>query len=506
VSGGNDVVVVTAAGLTLEDVRRVAVEHARVELAGEVVDLLRRSRAVVDGVIEGDELVYGLNTLLGHLRDTRVSPERLAGYQLRMIDGHDAGIGAPLADEDVRAAMVARVAGAARGGAGLHPGAVDVLVAMLNAGVHPVVAEHGSVGAADLMHMAAIAAVVVGHGRARLGGEVLEGAAALARAGIAPHVPQPKDGLALVSANGVAIGLGALTALRAERAARMADTVTALSLEAVGGNPSPFGAEVVAAKALPGQVAAAAQVRALLAGSRLLEPTAARSVQDPLSFRVAPQVSGAFREQAAAARHAVETELNAAADSPFVSIAQGRLISNGNFQPVVLALAFDALRGGLAHVAMLSERRMNKHMALSFRDPEVSLALETIPVRPGDDQTPRRTLVLYAAASVLAELKQLAAPVTIHSPPLDLDVEDHGTVAPAAIALTRRALDGLELMLACEALMAADTLTGADAAAGLGTGTGALFAALQDGWRDEAPASPAEAVATARRVLTARSA
>ena len=148
------------------------------------------------------------------------------------------------------------------------------------------------------MHMAAIAVVMIGKGEAELNGELLPAAEALARAGLAPIVAQPKEGLALVSSNGVAIGAGALVADgRRCACARLADLACALSLEAVRGNPGPFDEAAAGAKAIPGQVAAAAEVRALLEGSYLHDPATVLSVQDPLSFRVAPQVNGAYREQ-----------------------------------------------------------------------------------------------------------------------------------------------------------------------------------------------------------------
>jgi histidine ammonia-lyase len=170
--------------------------------------------------------------------------------------------------------MAARIAGIARGGSGAHPGALDTLVAMLAARVHPVVTEVGSVGASDLMHMAAIAMVVMGRGQARLGGRVMPGGEALTRAGIAPHELRPKDGLALISGNGVSIGLGALAALDAERTVVLADVAGALTLEAI---PGAFDDEAARAKPLPGQIAAAAHLRELLAGGELAEPGRARS-------------------------------------------------------------------------------------------------------------------------------------------------------------------------------------------------------------------------------------
>jgi histidine ammonia-lyase len=493
-----DRVLVGPGGISPADVVRTARELALVELSPEVEATILAGRAVVDRLVAGDRLIYGLNTGLGHMRDHRVPLEVLQRYQRQMIEAHASGIGPPLDTEDVRAAMLARVSGAARGGSGLTLEAVRLLVAMLNAGVHPIVPSAGSVGAGDLMHMAAIASVMIGKGEAELNGEPLPAAEALARAGLAPIDAQPKEGLALVASNGVAIGAGALVAEEAQRLARLADLACALSLEAVSGNPGPFDEAAGAAKAIPGQVAAAAEVRTLLEGSYLHDPATVLSVQDPLSFRVAPQVNGAYREQVTAAERAVEVELNGIGDNPMVLIERDTLISNGNFQPMQLALAFDALRTGAAHVAMISERRMNKLTTIRFSDPALMLAGLT------DEEMarhPRRALVQYAAAALLADLKHLAAPVSIHLPPLDLDVEDHGTVAPSVVFTTRRALALLDTILTCEAQMAID-LMDVQGVPTLGSGTRTAYESVQVAWSKlPAGGSPAAFVEATRAAL-----
>jgi len=491
-----DPVVVASGGITAADVVRAARELAPVELTPEVEATILASRAVVDRAVSGERLIYGLNTGLGHMRDHRVPLDVLQRYQRQMIEAHASGIGPPLDTEDVRAAMLARVSGAARGGSGLTLETVRLLVAMLNAGVHPVVPSTGSVGAGDLMHMAAIAVVLIGTGEAELNGELLPAAEALARAGLTPIVAQPKEGLALVSSNGVAIGSGALVAEEGLRLARLADLACALSLEAVSGNPGPFEEAAAAAKAIPGQVAAAAEVRALLEGSYLHDPATVLSVQDPLSFRVAPQVNGAYRDQVLAAEHAVEVELNGVGDNPMVLIERDTMISNGNFQPVQLALAFDALRTGVTHVAMISERRMNKLMTIRFSDPRLMLA--GLNDEEMAEQRPRRALVQYAAAALLAELKHLAAPVSIHLPPLDLDVEDHGTVTPSVVFTTRRALQLLDTILTCEAQLAID-LMDVQGVPTLGRGTREAYERVQAAWSELPPNGPPAAVVEATR-------
>lgn len=475
-------VVIGPRPLAVEDVRRVA-GGARVALHAEAVARILAGRAVVDAALAGDRPVYGLNTGVGHLKDTRVPPEELRRAQETLVRSHAGGIGEPESTEVVRAAMLVRVTGLSRGGSGASLAVAETLVAMLNAGVHPVVPRLGSVGAGDLPQMAAIGLVAMGEGRAEFRGEVVPGAEALRRAGITPLALLPKDGLALVAANGVSIGHGALTVLRAAGLAATADTVAALSLEAVRGNPSFVLPAVGEAKPYPGQMAALSHMRDALAGSSLLLPDSPTSIQDPLSFRVAPQVHGALREFVAITRAAVESELGAAADNPLVSVADGTLVHNGNFHPIVPAIAFDALRIAAAHVGQLSERRAGHLWDAFFAAAPGTATWQaaghgTVDAEADGPEGGGERFGLwlrYAAASQVAELRQLAAPATLDVPPLDMEIEDHATNAPLAVRKTVASLDLLESLLTIEALLARDVVSLSGSWLKLGAGTERLL-------------------------------
>jgi histidine ammonia-lyase len=452
----SDSVILESEPLSPADLLLVA-GGARLELGDAARRRIQASRAVIDRHVAGQELVYGLNTGLGHWRDQRVPDEALRAQQPAIVAMHAGGLGPPLRTDIVRAAMAVRVAGMARGGSGASPALADTLLAMLNAGVHPIVPATGSVGAADLMHMAAIGLVAIGQGRAEYEGETLPGDEALRRAGIEPVALAPKDALTLISANGVAIGHAALVVARAEAAAQLADAVLATSLEAIRGNVSIVDPIVASAKPVAGQAESAATIRAMLEGSQRCLPGGAASVQDPLSFRVGPQVHGAMRETTRFLREQVAIELAAMDDNPLVDIDSGRLISNGNFHPMALALAADALRPAVAHVGQLSDRRLN-HLWSSVA------AL----VDPTDADLAARAgelsglLMRYSSAVRYTELREIANPVTLDIPPLDLGVEDHATNAPLAVARSEQALGLLDDVLVVELLVAADVLRLAD--------------------------------------------
>jgi histidine ammonia-lyase len=289
-----------------------------------------------------------------------------------------------------------------------------------------------------------------------------------------------------------------LVVARAARAAEAADVTAALSLEATRGNPSVALPAVGRAKPFPGQIEACRRILAALDGSYLLQPGAPTSIQDPLSFRVAPQVHGALGELLGSTRRVVETELNSQSDNPLVSVEDQAMVHNGNFHPIMLALAFDGLRGAVAHVGQLSERRM-AHLWDAVFGNLAGLGGEL----PGGTG-PRFTglSLRYPAAAVAAELKQLAAPATLDVPTLETGgLEDHGTSAPLSVRKADAALGLLEDLLAVELLMARDVLSTMAARPDLGAGTGAALRLVEEVIAASDPTGPPAEV---HRALRAR--
>lgn len=466
------------AHLVAADVAKVAADPGvEVVLSADAMELMGLSREVVQAAIDSGHRVYGLNTLLGSGRDTAVVEESILDYQVQVVRYHHSGIGALLAPEEVRAVILARLIGFTRGGSGVRPETARFYAELLNRGVVPAVPRDGSVGSSDLTQLAAVAAVAIGEGQALApDGSIISGAAALAGAGLEPLVLAAGEALALVSANSYSIGAGTLALGRLLELADLADTALALSLEATGrydggGNLSPFSPAVQAAKAVDGQRISAANVRRLVRGGWLEDPRREVSVQDALSFRAAPQTHGAFRAQVTALAGALEVELNGRGDNPLTELSSGRMVSGGNFQPMQLALAFEALRLGLAHVGISSERRIAKlyppqrlirQLNLEAARSGTPLATEELP-----------GLLWYSAAGLLAELKFLAAPATLGAPTLSADVEDHSTLAPLALQLLERSVEAAGKLLTIEALTAAYLLAEAQAAETGGSGSAA---------------------------------
>jgi histidine ammonia-lyase len=448
-----DPVVLTGRDLDAEAVWRIAVEGVSVELDPEAVDRVGTNRAALDAAIARGDPIYGVTTGLGALVRERVSAEDAATLQRDVLRSHAAGVGEPLPGEVVRAALAIRLNGLLRARSGVRPVVVERLGQLLNAGLVPVVPRTGSLGASgDLAPSAHAFLVAVGEGEA-VGpdGRRLPGDEALRRAGIAPLELAPKEALALVNGTHFMAAVGSLLAVRCRRLLDTADGIAALSLEALRGEPAAFDPAVHALRPVPGQARSAAVVLAVTRGSERLG-TRERDLQDAYSFRCIPQVHGAAREAVAFFERLVELDLNAVTDNPIVFDEPARVVSAGNFHGQTLALAFDTLRLGLADLASISERRTFRLLS-----PSLNFGLPAF-LTPEAGSSSGYMVVQYTAAALLSELRALAHPVSHDTVPTSDNQEDHVSMGMTGALLAMESVSRLEVVLAIEALCAAQAL------------------------------------------------
>ena len=431
------------------------------------------ARTTVDRLGQAETAIYGLNSALGANTGKPIPPDARADYQERAVRARAVGVGPRCATDVVRAMQFARAAGMAVGGSGVAPTVLDMLLTMLNAGVHPVVPSRGSIGVADLAPLSHLVLPLIGQGEAEFQGRVLPGAEALARAGLTPVALTGKDGLALISANAACVGHGALVLHDCATALDTLNIAAALSFEAFRANLSPLDPRVQAARPARGQNAIAARLGALLAGSSLWQPGAARRVQDPLSLRCVSQVHGAALAALCLARDDVELELNCAADSPLVLPDTQEMLSNGNFHIPALAIAYDALGLALTQVAMLCVQRCQRLYSPAFSG--LPLQLTTRGPEHSGFATIQKTL-----AALYNEIRHLANPASLDCVPVSEAVEDHAPMAPYVIAKTAAMAPLLRHLAAIELLSAAQAadLRGLPPA-DLGRGTRAAYHAVR---------------------------
>jgi histidine ammonia-lyase len=464
--------------LALEAVEAVARRGEPVELAPAARRVLDAGRAFVDRLAAGSEPIYGITTGVGKLKDVVIPRGQRADLQRNLVLSHAAGVGADLAEPDVRAIMLLLAASLARGASGVRPVVVETIVACLNRRVHPVVPELGSVGASgDLAPLAHVALCLLGEGMTGAGDRQVPAAEALARAGVAPLVLETKEGLALLNGTHLMAGHGALTVLDAARLTRLADVAGAMSLEALMGSNAAFDPRIHALRPHPGQLAAAANLTKLTAESAIIASHRdCTRVQDAYSLRCMPQVHGSAREAVAFARSVIERELASVSDNPLVFPADGVVLSGGNFHGEVLGLALDTLTLGLVQLAGISERRIDRLV-----NPLTNEALPPF-LSPHGGVHSGYMIAQYVAAALVAELRTLAMPASAESVPTSGLQEDFNSMAAGSALKARRAAGLARQVLAIEVLLAAQAL---DFRAPLAPGRGS--AAARDAVRSRVP-------------------
>ncbi len=455
-------VVLDGNALTAANVHAVAQLGARVRLAPAARRRMQACRRTLVAAAADGAPHYGVNTGFGSLARERIADSELSALQRNLVRSHAAGAGAPLPASLVRGTMLLLAASLARARSGARPLVAGQVIALLNAGITPVVPEIGSVGASgDLAPLAHIALGLIGEGRVNWRGRDLPAAAALRRAGLAPITLAAKEGLALINGTHLMAARFALLRVQWEALLPAALVATAMSLDACRATDAFLDPRVYVARNQPGATAVAAELRRLIRGSRIVVSHLKNDprVQDPYSFRCAPIVLGAVCDALAGTWSALRQELGAVTDNPLVfPRARGRrreeaIVSAGNFHGMPVALPLDIVAIALAHVAGIAERRVY-HM-ISAGDPESHLKPFLTP-RPGLNSG--LMVTQYTAAAACNELVGLAAPASVVNLSTCAGMEDYNSFGPRSAAKAERALDLVTTVVAIELLCAAQGL------------------------------------------------
>ena len=440
--------------LSLADLSSVSLGRASAVLAPRAAARVDAARAVIDRAVAENRVVYGVTTGFGKFADIVIPKEKLGQLQLNLVRSHAAGTGRSLTAPAVRAVMLLRANCLAKGFSGIRRETLELLLACLEKGIHPVIPEQGSVGASgDLAPLAHLALALVGEGEAEWNGKTMPSAEALRGAGLSPAVLEAKEGLALINGTQLTTGLAALALHHLLHLHKAADLVAALTLDALKGTDAAFDARIHAARPHPGQIASARNLLALLAGSPLRESHRdCGVVQDAYALRCIPQVHGAARDAAAHALRVIEIEMNAATDNPMVFAETGTLVSGGNFHAAPVALVSDLLTASTADMASLSERRTERLV-----NPALSGDLPAFLTRDGGLNS-GLMMIHVTAAALVSEAKSNSFPASVDSIPTSAGKEDHVSMGPIAARKLRKNVDLFETVLAIEVLAAAQAL------------------------------------------------
>jgi histidine ammonia-lyase len=471
--------VLSGGPLRIDEVVAVARGRVPVELSDEGRKRMSAAREVVERAVAEGRRVYGVSTGFGLLANTPIAPTDLRELQRRIVVSHATGSGDPLDGEVVRAMQLLRARTLAQGYSGVRPVVVEALLALLTAGVMPLIPEHGSVGASgDLAQLAHLALPLIGEGEVEVDGERMPASEGLRRAGIEPLDLSYKEGLSLVNGTEGMLALACLAVTDAVALASMADVACAMSVEGLLGTDRPFQRRLHELRPHPGQLDSARNLRELLAGSPILASHrhSDHAIQDAYSLRCAPQVHGACRDVLVFARQVAERELGSVTDNPVVFGDSGDVVSVGNFHGEPLAFVLDFLAIALTELADISERRVDRLL-----DPALNHDLPPFLARdPGLNSG--LMLTQYTAAALVSECKVLAHPASVDSIPTSGNQEDHVSMGWTAGLKLRRVLANVRRTIAIEVLCAAQAI---DLRAPLRPGAG--VAAVLERVRREVP-------------------
>ncbi|WP_448855022.1 histidine ammonia-lyase [Corynebacterium camporealensis] len=472
-----DLVTVGVGALSVDEVVAVARFGAKVEIDPSALEAVAATRSHIEELAQDPTPVYGISTGFGALARRHIPEEKRAQLQLSLVRSHAAGTGPEVETEVVRALMLLRLSTLCTGRTGVRPVVAQTYADTLNARIHPVVHEYGSLGCSgDLAPLAHCALALLGEGEVRnADGEKVPSAAALAAAGIQPLQLREKEGLALINGTDGMLGQLCLAIADLREAAKLADVATALTVEGLKGTLTVFAYDLQQLRPHRGQADAAANIRTVAADSEILAVAAEefkqKQVQDAYSVRCAPQVAGGFRDTLQHATQVAERELASAIDNPVVAL-DGRVVSNGNFHGAPVAYALDFLKIVTADLASISERRTDRFLDVARnRGLNAFLADD-----PGVDSG--HMIAQYSQAGIVSELKRLASPASVDSIPSSAMQEDHVSMGWSAARQLRKSVDGLQRVLAIEVLTAARAVDMREGAPG--KGTGAVIAKLRE--------------------------
>lgn len=442
----------TGNDLTLSNIEKVIYNFENVSICEDSLERVKESRYKIEQLIEEHEVIYGINTGFGKFSDVEINQENIDALQKNLIYSHACGVGEPFSESISRAMVLLRANALLKGYSGVRPIIIERLIDLLNYKIHPVIPQQGSLGASgDLAPLAHLALVLMGEGEVFYEGERINTAKAFAKVGLEPIELKAKEGLALINGTQAMTAVGVNAYLEAEKIIKQSELIAAMTMEGLNGIIDAFDDLIHSVRGYPEQRDVARRIRAYTENSLLTTKQGEKRIQDAYSIRCIPQVLGASWQTLKYVKEKLEIEINAATDNPLIFLEDGKVLSGGNFHGQPIAIAMDLLKIGVAEVANISERRIERLVNPQLNDLPPFLSPE-----PGLQSG--AMIMQYAAASLVSENKTLAHPASVDSIPSSANQEDHvsmGTIAARhayqIIQNTRRVI-AIELICAMQAV------------------------------------------------------
>ncbi|MFZ1685721.1 MAG: histidine ammonia-lyase [Candidatus Zixiibacteriota bacterium] len=445
------VVEITGAGITIENLEAVCRHRAEVTLAPKALNAIRANRAVIERKVKEGVPIYGVTTGIGEFARIQISPEQGEELQKRIVYSHAAAVGKEIPESDVRAAMVLRANTLSKGYSGVRPLIVETLIAMLNKGVHPVVYQKGSLGTSgDLSPMSMIAEVVMGEGRANYQGKRMTGAEAMKAAGIPPVSLSFKEGLGIINGTQAFTGVGGLAIFDARNVAKNAMLAAAMTVDVVGSGVAFLDPRVHSIRNHWGQQVVAENLRRILNGSETI-PANKGKVQDAYSLRCTPQILGPSLDALNYCTKVHVDEMNGVSDNPLFFTAEDEYLAAGNFHGQGVAMAQDFLAIAVSEFADLAERHTNRMM-----NPTLS-GLPDFLVE-GKGLNSGLMVSQYSAAALVSENKILSHPAVVDNISVSADQEDHVCMGSITAMKLTEIIRNTEIVIGIQIMSAAQAL------------------------------------------------
>jgi histidine ammonia-lyase len=443
----------TEAGFSLADLRRIWQQPVTLHIDDALWQRVRLARQAIENIADSGQTVYGVNTGFGLLASKKIPRQELDTLQRNLVISHATGVGNPVDTDTTRLCMALKIVSLAQGHSGVHPRTLELLLAMFNHGIYPIIPEKGSVGASgDLAPLAHLSCAMIGIGEVIYHGRQMPATEALQAAGLRPIQLGPKEGLALLNGTQMSTTLALKGLFLIENCFNAAVVAGALSVDAAKGSLQPFDERIHCARGQIGQIEVARVYRQLLEGSEIVHSHKdCDRVQDPYCLRCQPQVMGAALDALRYAAGRLHIEANAVTDNPLVFPDSGEVLSGGNFHAEPVAFAADFLAIALTDFTNMSERRI-----AMLIDPAMSrLPAFLVP----DSGVNSGFMIAHVTAAALAsENKTLVHPASADTIPTSANQEDHVSMATFAARRLRDMAEnaatviGIEIMAACQSI------------------------------------------------------
>lgn len=456
--------IIDGKSLTLNKIEFFLKENPQVSLSTESKKNVIKARKLIDKWVENGEVIYGVTTGFGEFANVSISKGDIEKLQENLIVSHSTGVGDPLPSFIVKIMMLLRVNALARGNSGIRLETLDLLIAMINNNIIPVIPSQGSVGSSgDLAPLSHLVLAMIGKGEVQIYKnvitddqhkiKVINSAAALKSFGLAPVKLAAKEGLALINGTQMMTAFASYICIEAKKLEKIADIAGALSHETLRGTDNAFDLRLHKLRPFPGQIAVAKNMLAMIKGSEIRESHRKNDprVQDSYSIRCIPQIHGASRDSIDYVCSRVEIELNSVNDNPLIFPDDEAHLEGGNFHGQPIALAMDFMAIALSEYANVSERRTERMLNGSLSSLPRFLA-------KNGGLNSGLMIAQYTAASLVSENKVLAHPASVDSIPTSANQEDHNSMGSIAARKCYQILKNVQAVLAIEILTACQGL------------------------------------------------